>query len=66
MTSEAARAMQTAMGRIDMKSPMMPGQKKSGTKAPIVVRVELSTAPPTSRVPICAASKALLPSCRWR
>jgi len=42
------------------------GPEKSGTKAPIVVRVELSTAAPTSRVPSCAASKADLPSCMWR
>lgn len=65
-TSDAARATQTAIGRIDMKSPMMPGQKKSGTKAPMVVKVEIATAPPTSRTPMTAASTALFPSWTWR
>jgi len=66
MSSDAARAMQTAIGRIDMKSPMIPGQKKSGTNAATVVRVDTATALPTSEAPVIAASTAPLPSCTWR
>ena len=65
-TREAASAMHTAIGRIDMKSPTIPGQKKSGTNAPIVVSVELRTAAPTSREPTIAASAGLLPSWKCR
>ncbi len=49
-----------------MNSPMMPGQKSTGKKAPRVVRVDVMTGQATSSTALRAAAMRGWPSCMCR